>query len=69
MVAVYVIIEIATGNIAHEKAYFNARDAKLALKYHKCSRASLYAVARIIGEPTPIATVGPGGKWAEVSAE
>lgn len=69
MIETYVIVEKATGKVAHHKAYLNARDAKLALRCHKGSRAPQYAVAKVCAEPVALWAVGDNGKWAEVKAE
>lgn len=64
---VYVIIDRATGEIAHNKAYTASGPAKLALRYHY-EKSPQYGVAKITAAPSQVVTLDADGNWTEVSA-
>ena len=68
MYTTYVIIDTATGEIAHNKAYTAPGPAKLALRYHYEKYPS-YAVAKITADPSQVIALDADGNWTEVSAE
>lgn len=63
----YFIIDIETGEVVRQKAYLNAKDAKLALKYHFNRRNwGRLGIASIEYAPVLEWVTDERGKWTEV---
>lgn len=68
MTGKYAIIELATGEIAHDKTYNNLRDAKLSLRYHFGRRPDKYGIGRVISVVTrPEWFINELDEWEEVA--
>lgn len=64
---IYFVVRRSSGEIAHQKAYFTAGDAKRALRCHFGSHAKNYAVASVESAPAIAWVIDDADKWAEVA--